>query len=197
MKLERLEGFEVFPWNDYFETGIAKIDEQHKHLVSILNQLALYLGSTNKPADLKGIFGELAAYADYHFSCEEVIWESHFRDDPFLHNHYKTHASFMVEVRKLQEASEPIDKVIDKIIKFLSHWLATHILYTDAHMAKIVLAVQEGLPLEKAKLQTEAEMGGDKVALIEDLLKSYEKQAERTIELMRQQSGRRNRNPDK
>jgi len=190
MKLETLDGFEVFPWNKNFETKIPKIDFQHKHLVSILNQLAFYLGHSNEPSDLNAVFEELAAYADYHFYSEEVIWETYLKEDPHLKKHYRTHKSFMVEVRKLQKETQPIDEVIEKIIKFLSRWLAAHILHSDAHMAKIVIAMQDGLPLEKAKERAESEMTGDKAALIEAILEMYEHLAERTLVLMRQQPPR-------
>ena len=36
---DTLNNFEVFPWNKNFETGIAVIDDQHRELVRLLNQL--------------------------------------------------------------------------------------------------------------------------------------------------------------
>ena len=35
MQIDDIEIFEIFPWDDNFETGIELIDEQHKELVSI------------------------------------------------------------------------------------------------------------------------------------------------------------------
>lgn len=32
--------FELFPWNSQLETGIAKIDAQHRILVGLVNRLA-------------------------------------------------------------------------------------------------------------------------------------------------------------
>ncbi len=31
--------FEIFPWNNNLETGIDEIDEQHKKLIELLNNL--------------------------------------------------------------------------------------------------------------------------------------------------------------
>ena len=31
--------FEIFPWNDNFKTGIQKIDEEHKKIIELLNNL--------------------------------------------------------------------------------------------------------------------------------------------------------------
>jgi len=171
-----LSGFEIFPWNKQFETGVSVIDRQHKRLVSILNQLAYFLGHNAQEVDLNRVFDELAAYADYHFKSEEVIWERYLKDDPSFEDHLKTHASFMnkVTLLKQDEGRLPIDEVIGNILKFLSSWLAIHILSTDTQMAKAITYIQSGLSIEEAKRQAEEEMSGEKAVLIEAILMMYE-----------------------
>jgi len=46
-----------------------------------------------------------------------------------------------------------LDEVLGGILGFLTHWLAYHILDTDKRMAKVVLALDAGYPLEQ-KLKT-------------------------------------------
>ena len=193
MILRTLDGFEMFPWNKNFETGIHEIDAQHKHLVEILNQLAFYLGHRAESDDLNAIFEELFAYADYHFKSEELIWDSYLKDDEDVISHHQTHDSFIAEVVKLkkEEATQPIDDVIENILKFLSRWLAIHILNTDTRMAKIVLALRQGLDLVEAKKRAESEMTGEKAVLIDAILQMYEQLSERTLALMREKSERR------
>ena len=41
--LEELKPYEVFPWRDTFSIKIPHIDEQHKQLVQILNELCEHL----------------------------------------------------------------------------------------------------------------------------------------------------------
>ncbi|EGR4173844.1 GGDEF domain-containing protein, partial [Vibrio cholerae] len=52
----------IFQWNQNFETGIELIDNQHKELVSILNQLANTIVNDNK-VDIDLAFNKLYAYA--------------------------------------------------------------------------------------------------------------------------------------
>lgn len=53
----RLDHFEVFPWNKNFETGITIIDEQHTKLVSLLNELAGTLIRNNQ-LEINSVFDE-------------------------------------------------------------------------------------------------------------------------------------------
>ena len=68
-----LDHLEVFPWNTNFETGFARIDEQHRVLVDLLNQLANTL-IQEQPVEINQAFKALADYADHHFDTEEAIW---------------------------------------------------------------------------------------------------------------------------
>ena len=52
--------FEIFPWNNNLETGIDIIDEQHKRLVQLLNQLAAHLANRSHKVTLTTVFSELA-----------------------------------------------------------------------------------------------------------------------------------------
>ena len=76
--------------------------------------------------------------------------------------------------------------VVDKVVSFLTHWLAFHILETDKHMAKIVLAIQQGLPLPDAKDRANTEMSGAMRVLIETILHMYDHLYSGTLELLRE-----------
>ena len=47
--------FEIFPWNDNFETGIPLIDEQHKELVRLINALVRHIAKGSEPPVLDEI----------------------------------------------------------------------------------------------------------------------------------------------
>lgn len=100
--IDKIDIFEIFPWNKNFEVGIELIDLQHKELVKILNKLASHLANLSTPLVLNEIFDELANYADYHFNSEEKIWKEYFKNDVWLSNHEKTHSSFISEVIKIK-----------------------------------------------------------------------------------------------
>ena len=82
---------DAFRWNPCFVTGIATVDEQHRHLVDVINrfgELVMAESGATRPA-VDTVFAELAEYARYHFAEEEVLMDS-MRLDPayvraFLH----------------------------------------------------------------------------------------------------------------
>lgn len=180
--------FEIFPWNSNFETEIKIIDEQHKKLVFILNKLATNLANLSNKIVLNEIFDELANYADYHFKTEESIWEEYFLNDKAYLEHLKTHNNFINDVIKLKNSNKNFEDTIYDIIKFLSKWLAYHILDTDKRMAKVVLHLQKGESFDKAKIIAEEEMKGSTEVLVNTVLTMYESLSTRTLSLMREKA---------
>ena len=182
--------FEIFPWTSNFETGISEIDEQHKVLVNILNQLAAHLANRSDEIKLNAIFDELADYADYHFKSEEKIWSEYFHEDEWYTNHEHTHGSFIEEVTALRNNSDEksLDDVVYNVVTFLSKWLAYHILDTDKRMALAVKDVQSGYSLEQAKANASEQMAGFMKIVIETVLTMYESLSTRTLDLMREKA---------
>ncbi|WP_161957583.1 bacteriohemerythrin [Mariprofundus sp. EBB-1] len=193
MKNDAVEFFEVFPWNANFETGVALIDEQHKQLVHLLNLLAAHLAHQSAPVKLNQVFDELAAYADYHFKAEEAIWQPYFKADSRFISHQHTHDSFITQVLRLkeEEGTKSLDEVIEDVLKFLTHWLAYHILDSDKRMAKTILAVDSGLTLEQAVQQADREMSGSMKLLIDTVMNMYDTLSSRTLDLMKEKAERK------
>lgn len=179
---------EIFPWNDNFETGIAEIDVQHRRLIQLLNLLASHLVYRSDPPTLISVFNELADYAVYHFQTEEAIWNQYFTGDESEAKHKQAHESFIESVvaLKTEEQSKSMEEVLEDTLSFLTHWLAFHILDSDKHLARIVLAMQSGQPLEQAKLQAERDMAGAMKILVETILSMYDSLSSRTLHLMKE-----------
>lgn len=193
MNTNTQELFEIFPWNENFETGIELIDEQHKQLVLILNRLAANLANLSTPVILNEIFDELAAYADYHFKAEERIWFDNFKNDEWFTKHEQTHGSFINKVIEIKnnQGDKPLDDVIYDIVAFLSKWLAYHILDTDKRMALAVIALKSGSTLEEAKALSNKGMRGAMETVITTVLTMYSALSTRTLDLMREKNLRR------
>lgn len=179
---------EVFPWNENFETGLPLVDEQHKRLVHLINLLASHLAHQSDTPTLNNIFNELAEYAGYHFLTEENIWHSYLPDDEWEAEHKKAHQGFISDVldMRAEETTKPLDKVIEDVLSFLTHWLAFHILENDKRAAKVVLAMQSGMSLDDAKRQADHEMTGAMKVLIETILSMYDSLSTRTMQLMKE-----------
>ena len=187
-----LDHFEVFPWNKNFETGIATIDEQHKVLVSLLNELAGTLARDDQ-LEINRVFDELAEYANFHFETEEAIWVEYFGDDSWLSSHQLTHSSFLPKVVELkeQDTNKPLIEIIESIVKFLIRWLAFHIIDSDKRLAFVVHNMEKGLSFEEAKIASDKKMSGSIRVLIETVMAMYDGLSSRTLDLMRERHERR------
>ena len=183
-----MENIEIFPWNDNFETGISIIDEQHRQLVQLLNELGQSVANHSRPVELDRVFNRLTSYAEFHFKTEEGIWNSHFRNDDWLMEHEHTHHSFIEKVASLksEEKNKPLEDLIQDILSFLTQWLAFHILDSDKRMAKAVIAIRAGKNLEDAKDIADKEMSGSTQVLINTVLAMHDGLSSRTLELMKE-----------
>ncbi|MBL6986312.1 MAG: EAL domain-containing protein [Methylobacter sp.] len=179
---------EVFPWNKNFEVGVPLIDEQHQKLVELLNVLAGHLAYQSDIPTLNNVFNDLAEYAIYHFQAEEAIWHSFFPEDAWELKHKDDHRRFLSTVNRImsEKTTRPLDQVIEEILTFLTQWLAFHILDTDMRMAKVVLAVQSGIPLDQAKAQADQEMSGAMKQLIETMLSMFDLLSARAMQLAKE-----------
>jgi diguanylate cyclase (GGDEF)-like protein/hemerythrin-like metal-binding protein/PAS domain S-box-containing protein len=185
---------QIFPWNDSFATGIGTIDGQHRQLVDLLNKLAVHLAQGSDELKLKGVFDELTEYTVYHFNTEEGIWEKYFGDDALVVTHRETHRGFVAEVGRLRGllATQDRDQAVEEVISFLTHWLAFHILDTDAQMAQIVVRLQSGMSMNDARQPAGQHMRGAAAhVLIEAVLQMYDSLSARTLALLREISQRR------
>ncbi len=186
-----LDRYDVFPWDINFETGIARIDEQHQALVNLLNKLATCLIDSDA-IEIGSTFSGLADYAEMHFKEEEDIWYEHLKDDSWFSSHQKAHASFLPAIVAIKEQSDgaPLSEIIEQVVKFLMHWLAFHIIDNDMRMAIAVKALGSGSSLEDAKLIADKKMTGSMRILIETILRMYDGLSSRTLALMRERNAR-------
>jgi diguanylate cyclase (GGDEF)-like protein/hemerythrin-like metal-binding protein len=183
--------FEVFPWNDNFDTGHALIDKQHRILIDLLNQLAGTLVK-NEFSVVNEAFDALTDYANLHFDEEEAIWSEYFGDDSWFSSHQLSHASFLPKVIELkeQDSGKPLCDVVEHVVKFLIRWLAFHIIDHDKRMAIVVEAMESGASIEEAKIRADRKMSGSMRVLIETVLSMYDGLSSRTLELLRERNAR-------
>jgi hemerythrin-like metal-binding protein len=179
---------DIFPWDNNFNTGLPRVDEQHRKLVQLLNLLASHVAFKSDNFQLSQIFEELADYAVYHFETEEAIWGEHLAGDSSEIEHRATHASFVQKVAQLKadQGSKPLAELIEDTLGFLARWLASHILESDRYMAYASLARQEGMSIDAAKQRAKERMGGATRALIDIILSIYSTLSTNTLNLMRE-----------
>ncbi|PIW27316.1 MAG: hypothetical protein COW30_10920 [Rhodospirillales bacterium CG15_BIG_FIL_POST_REV_8_21_14_020_66_15] len=124
-------GEPYFPWADRYDTGIQLIDNDHRRLFGIVNELHDLIENGGGPEDLKPITDDLILYTQVHFEREEILMDEY--RFPHLQAHRKLHHDFVrmiYGIRKV-EAESPEKLDLKKMLVFLEGWLRRHVLKAD------------------------------------------------------------------
>ncbi|MDX1458168.1 MAG: bacteriohemerythrin [Marinobacter sp.] len=184
------QGFEMFPWNSHFETGIELIDQQHRKLVAILNRLGRQLTGADD-LQFHTLLQDLLDYTHYHFSAEEKIWQKYFSDQPLFRGHHQAHELFFQQVQAYWRAEEGGKQDLEGLLDFLTRWLAFHILESDRRMALMVKGLEQGLAFEQARAQADEQLSGPVAVMVTALLETYGKLSSNAVELIREKAARK------
>jgi hemerythrin len=124
----------LIKWKEEYSVKVPEIDEQHKKLIDLINQLADAM-SVGKGRDvLKAVLAELVDYTEYHFRTEEGLLREH--GYPGQDRHFQAHEQLTAraaELRALFEGGEA--RLSIDVMLFLSDWLNRHILGEDKQYA--------------------------------------------------------------
>lgn len=186
----KTDAFEIFPWNRNFETGLEKIDTQHRELVTILNRLARHATSDSSDLTSSRLLDELLSYASYHFRYEESVWEESLGRSEMLRNHHDAHQMFFARIQMFRQSKAPQEELLAELFDYLTRWLSFHILESDRRMALIIRSIRAGMSMQEAKEQVDSELSGSVSVLVTALLEIYEKLSASTIQLMREKMAR-------
>ena len=130
---------DLFHWSDEFSVHIQEVDEQHKVLVDLLNQLHTAIREHHGKATSREILDRLAEYTRTHFLLEESLMRlTHY---PGFEIHKQQHEELMMQVQALQHKLDHENAAITfELLHFLKNWLVQHINDSDkrfgAHFQK-------------------------------------------------------------
>jgi hemerythrin-like metal-binding protein len=184
------EDFEIFPWNEKFDTGHERIDEQHRTLARLVNRLARTLIDQDY-SDVSSGFDEIAKYAHLHFMDEESVWLQYFdEDDPWFSSHQHNHDMFWPKVNEIQlvNSDKPMHEIVENITQYLIRWLAFHIVGEDKRMASAIQLMESGMTVDQAKILADAEMKDSLHVLIDVILNMHYRLCSITLALLRERS---------
>lgn len=176
---------ESFHWGKNFITGLAEVDDQHHHLVNIINQFGSSLSkNTINIKDIDILYAQLAEYAVYHFAEEEQLMFDIKIHPHHLKNHLAEHRDFLRSVTTIY-ATIAIDNLTQaqSFLKFLIHWLARHILRKDQNMARQINSIKAGMSPQEAYEEIPLENDNATEPLLEALNSLFEQVATRNKEL--------------
>ena len=122
-------------WNDSYSVGFAAIDNQHKKLVKMINEL--FQGCTRSETFAYVSFMQTVKnavdYAHTHFKKEEDYMKR--ANYPALADHKKLHEEFIIEIAELVREFETGKTEPVSLARFLKKWLLNHIAVTDKKYA--------------------------------------------------------------
>jgi hemerythrin len=121
---------ELVVWNDELSVGIEEIDEQHKVLVQLLNELSQAIKEHHGNEACLAILDRLVDYTRIHFAVEESLMRIFEYED--YENHKAEHEQLIEEVVTMRrEIEEDHRKISFKLLHFLKMWLTQHIMSSD------------------------------------------------------------------
>jgi hemerythrin len=121
---------DLFQWSDDFNVDIQEIDEQHKVLVDLLNQLHHAIQERRGKVASREILDQLADYTKTHFLLEESLMRVlHY---PGLEIHRHQHEDLVTQIHELQRKLDEENATITfELLHFLKMWLIQHINESD------------------------------------------------------------------
>jgi two-component system, NtrC family, sensor kinase len=143
---------EAFVWNDHFITDLEVVDQQHHHLVDVVNQVGdMLLGGAKVGEEvLQALFKDLADYAVKHFRDEETLMKEFQVDPRHTEQHFQHHKDFIQQVVTMWKSRATMKSPADVVHGFLASWLTFHILGEDQDMAHQIALIKAGKSPEVA-----------------------------------------------
>jgi len=126
-------------WDEELETGIPKIDEQHKELITHFNNLlgALLKGRGREETD--NMLDFLKSYSLKHFELEELYMEA--SGCPAAEENKAAHQYFVEKFGELYEQRQSSGATVEIMvttIRELTSWFLNHIVTIDAQLYEYV-----------------------------------------------------------
>ncbi|HYH18162.1 MAG TPA: bacteriohemerythrin [Azospirillum sp.] len=121
----------IIAWNDGMSVGIEDLDNDHRTLIDLINQVAA-ADSRRDRINLEAVLDELIDYTVFHFDKEEKHMER--AGYPELAGHRAIHTALtrqVLDIRRRVVAGHQAE-LGDEVLDFLSRWLREHILRSDA-----------------------------------------------------------------
>ncbi len=118
-------------WRDEFEVGVQIIDDQHRTLVELVNELGDDLVAGRDRDEVLGSLRALIRFTAEHFATEERLMSEH-GGGPGEEHHRAEHRRLFDEVRALtldEESTEADAAAVT--MRFLRDWLLRHIEVED------------------------------------------------------------------
>jgi len=130
---------DIIAWDNKYNTGIELIDNQHKQLIELTNEL--YSACMTGDAHLSDIFKDtmtrMVDYVHHHFSTEmDYLKKINYPD---YHNHKLMHDALIKDILAAAEDYKNDKKLVpNNFVRTLRDWIISHIAVHDKEYALYV-----------------------------------------------------------
>lgn len=126
-------------WSDSYSVKVLGLDNEHKQLFSIINQLHESMKAGRGKDVMQDVLDQLLRYTEQHFTDEEALMQR--AGYPWLFAHIALHRQFVNKIERFgndfRSGALPIS--VD-MLEFLRNWLAEHIMGTDRQYSETLNA---------------------------------------------------------
>ena len=122
-------------WENKYSVGVEEIDNQHKFMFTVINDLldAIDTNSTNE--HLAKIIESLVKYKIFHFETEEKYFKEFNFDG--AEEHIAKHHEFNTKLSDLKEKYPEYNiEFAFALVDFLEDWLIDHLMVVDQQYVK-------------------------------------------------------------
>jgi hemerythrin len=125
-------------WKDEYSVGIDSIDQQHKKLLNLINQLQTAVDYSTGEQFEQEALDALVDYTKTHFSYEEGLMRDN--DYPDFEPHKAMHDKMIKKVEEvLADYQQDHDTAMSNAVEFLKGWLINHINGTDKEYSSYLI----------------------------------------------------------
>lgn len=118
-------------WSARYSVGVAKLDEQHKQIIGMLNRLVTSPEARDANSEtISEILTTMTRYSLEHFKTEEGLLKEH--GYPDLEKHRQEHIAYRKKAIDFSTATSlGVESVPQILVTYLFEWWTNHILEED------------------------------------------------------------------
>lgn len=117
-------------WDEKYSVGVEEIDNQHKRMFEVINELLDAIDSNSTEEHLGHIIESLVQYKIFHFETEEKYFKEFNYDGE--EEHKMRHREFNDKLATLKEKHPTYTvEFAFELVDFLEDWLINHLMVVD------------------------------------------------------------------
>lgn len=136
--IKKISAKQFVEWKDEYSVGLKSIDDQHKKLLNLINQLQTAVDFSTGEEFEREALDALVDYTKTHFTYEEGLMKDN--GYPDYEPHKAQHEKMIKHVEAvLSDYEKDQDTAMSNATAFLKDWLITHINGTDKQYSEYLI----------------------------------------------------------